>query len=62
MNSVGDLFIEFGGSLQSNERTYFGPVAISRIHIKLLDDKGNVINLNDCNWSFSLICQVLYQY
>ncbi len=60
--AVGDLFIEFGGSLQTNERTYFGPVAISRIHIKLLDDKGNVINLNDCNWSFSLICQALYQY
>ena len=59
---LGPAFCENGGSLQSNERTYFGPVNISRLHVKLLDDKGNLVNLNGCNWSFSMVCETLYQY
>lgn len=59
---VGESFIEYGGSLQGNERAYFGPVTISKIRIKLINDKGDLINLNGCDWSFSLTCEVLYQY
>jgi hypothetical protein len=59
---MGPAFCENGGSLQSNERTYFGPVNIQRLHVKLLDDKGNTVNLNGCNFSFSLVCETLYQY
>ena len=59
---VGEAFIEYGGSLQGNERAYFGPVTISKIRVKLINDKGDLINLNGCDWSFSLICEVLYQY
>ena len=58
----GPAFTENGGSLQSNERTYFGPVNINRLHVKLLDDKGNTVNLNGCNWSFSMVVETLYQY
>ena len=54
--------IEFSSSLQSNERSYFGPVNIDRIHVKLIDDRGNLVNLNDNDWSFSLIVEQLYQY
>ena len=58
----GTSFIEFGGSLQSNVRHYFGPVNINRLRIRLIDDKGYVVNLNGANWSFGIVCETLYQY
>jgi hypothetical protein len=60
--AIGESFIEMGGSMQSNVRNYFGPVNISRMHVKLIDDKGNTVNLNGCDWSFGVICETLYQY
>ena len=59
--SAGDIFVEFGGTLQAQERTYFGPVNISRLRVKLLTDKGDVINLNGADWSFQIICETLYK-
>jgi hypothetical protein len=59
---TGSLLVEFSGSLQDNTRTYFGPVNIERMAIKLLDDKGNVLNLNGNDWCVSLIAECLYQY
>jgi hypothetical protein len=55
-------YVEFGVNLQSNERTYFGPVDIDRLRIKLLDDKGNLVNLHDHDWSFTFTIEQLYQY
>ena len=55
-------YVEFGVNLQSNERTYFGPVDIDRLRIKLADDKGNLVNLHDHDWSFTLTIEQLYQY
>lgn len=57
----GSSYIEFGGTLQNQERTYFGPVNIQRMTIRLLNDRGDVVDLNGSNWSFSLICEQLYQ-
>ena len=59
--SPGETFVEFGGTLQSQERTYFGPVNISRLRVKLMTDKGDIINLNGTHWSFQLICETLYK-
>ena len=59
---TGSLLVEFSGSLQDSERTYFGPVNIERMAIKLLDDKGNILNLNGNDWCVSLIAECLYQY
>jgi hypothetical protein len=59
---TGTLLVEFSGSLQDNVRTYFGPVNIERMRVKLLNDKGNVINLNGVDWSVTLTCDCLYQY
>jgi hypothetical protein len=59
---TGTLLVEFSGSLQDSERTYFGPVNIERMAVKLLDDKGNVLNLNGNDWCVSLIAECLYQY
>ncbi|MCJ7802074.1 MAG: hypothetical protein MUP82_06925 [Candidatus Marinimicrobia bacterium] len=60
--STGSLLVEFSGSLQNISRTYFGPVNIERMAVKLLDDKGNILNLNGNDWCFTLICECLYQY
>jgi len=57
----GSVYIEFGGTLQNQERTYFGPVNIHRMAIKLVSDRGDTVDLNGSNWSFSLICEQLYQ-
>jgi len=59
---TGSLLVEFSGSLQDSSRIYFGPVNIERMAIKLLDDKGNVLNLNGNDWVFTLVCECLYQY
>jgi len=55
-------FITLATGLEANERTYFGPVDIDRLRVRLLDDKGNLVNLNDVDWSFSLSVNQLYQY
>ena len=41
------------------KREYFGPVNISRMSVKLVSDRGNSVDLNNANWSFSLICEQL---
>jgi hypothetical protein len=60
--SFGDKYVEFGSSLLQNERVYFGPVNISRMRVVLRDDKGNIVNLNGADWSFSLISTHLYEF
>jgi hypothetical protein len=59
---TGSLLVEFSGSLQDSSRTYFGPVNIDRMAVKLLDDKGNVLNLNGNDWCVTLVAECLYQY
>ena len=59
---TGSLLVEFSGSLQDNTRIYFGPVDIDRMAISLLDDKGNILNLNGNDWCVTLIAECLYQY
>jgi hypothetical protein len=60
--STGSVLVEFSGSLQENIRTYFGPVNIERLAVKLLNDKGHVLDLNGIDWVITLICDCLYQY
>ena len=60
--SIGDLLVDFSGSLQDNKRTYFGPVNVERMRLKLVNDKGNVMNLNGADWSITIIAELLYQY
>lgn len=56
----GQTFIDFSGTLQNQERSYFGPVNIRKITIQLLNDKGTTLDLNGANWSFSFIAEQLY--
>jgi hypothetical protein len=59
---TGSLLVDFSGSLQDSVRTYFGPVNIERLAVKLLDDKGNILNLNGNDWCVTIVAECLYQY
>jgi len=60
--TTGQIYVDFSGSLQDNKRIYFGPVNIVRMHVKLLDDKGNIVDLHGADWCITLISENLYQY
>jgi hypothetical protein len=56
----GATYSESGGSLQDNDRKYFGPVNLRRLTIQLINDRGDIVNLNGADWSFSIVCDYLY--
>ena len=60
--AFGDVFVEKANTIGLNIRNYFGPVDIERIEVKLYDDKGNILDLNGSEWSFSVLTTQLYQY
>ena len=57
--TFGQTYMEFGGTMQNQDRKYFGPVRIQKLSVKLMNDKGSVVTLNGGNWSFCLICEIL---
>ncbi|MHA2082345.1 MAG: hypothetical protein ACXABD_01190 [Candidatus Thorarchaeota archaeon] len=61
-SKFGKFIPDNGGSLQLNTRAYFGPVDLDRFTIKLIDNNGNLVNLNNRDWSFTLRVEQLYQY
>jgi hypothetical protein len=55
----GTIYSEFGGTLQNQDRKYYGPVNIKKLSVKLMSDKGDIVDLNGTNWSFTVICEIL---
>lgn len=43
-------------------RNYFGPVNIEKMQVSLIDERGNLVNLNGQEWSITLEIKQLYQY
>jgi len=43
------------------KREYFGPITITRLDLKLIDKYGNLINLQNNDWSLALEFTVIYQ-
>lgn len=60
--TIGDMYTEFSGSMQDNKRIYFGPVNIDRLRIRLIDDRGYVVDLHGVDWCITIISENLYQY
>ena len=50
-------YIKFGADLAIYKRSYIAPTSLERITVSLTDDKGNLVNLYDNDWSFSLIVE-----
>jgi hypothetical protein len=57
----GQTYVETSGQLQQQERLYFGPVNIHKMSITLYNDKGTIMDLNGTDFSFSFVCEQLYQ-
>jgi hypothetical protein len=57
----GAVYVDYGGTLQNQERSYFGPVNIYKLGVKLMSNRGDIIDLNGSNWSFSFLVEQLYQ-
>jgi len=58
----GSIITETGSTLQLNQRVYFGPVNLDRLRVKILDDKGNLMDFNGIDWNIVIIADCLYQY
>lgn len=43
------------------KRKYNGPIDITKLNVKILDDKGNLLNLNGSDWSLSIISTHSYK-
>tara|TARA_B110000008_G_C16955692_1_gene558103 strand:- start:889 stop:2451 length:1563 start_codon:yes stop_codon:yes gene_type:complete len=48
-------------NLEYKKRFYFGPVNLRKLHVRLLNDKGMDINLNNNDWDFSFYVTTVYQ-
>jgi len=60
--AIGQHYIDYGPSLLTNQRVYFGPVVINKLRVTLRDDKGHIVNLHGNDWSFSLVTEELYEF
>jgi hypothetical protein len=47
-------------SVYSEPRYYFGPVNISKLDIKILDEYGRIVSINNNDFSFTLRLTVIY--
>tara|TARA_A200000159_G_scaffold162726_1_gene187260 strand:+ start:30 stop:1328 length:1299 start_codon:yes stop_codon:yes gene_type:complete len=48
------------GSQLNRSRNYFGPVTIEKMQIRLMDEYGRLINMNNMDWSFTLMFECMY--
>lgn len=49
-----------GNDLIERKREYFGPVRIQRLKVQILNQYGDIINLNNMDYSFSLELEIGY--
>ena len=59
--AFGQNHTELSGTLQNQDRLYFGPVNINRLTVKLVNDRGDPVDLNGQNWSMQISCEYLYE-
>ena len=58
--SYFSLIMESDFNIVTEPRRYFGPVDIQRLRIRLFDDKGRILPMNNSNFSFCLNLKILY--
>jgi hypothetical protein len=54
------LITENNLKIVTDERQYFGPVDIDRMRITLLDEYGNILDMNNGNYSFCILIKKVY--
>lgn len=58
--SYFSLIMENDFNIISEPRHYFGPVDIQKLRIRLFDEYGRILNMNNSNFSFCLNLKLLY--
>lgn len=58
--SYFSLLMENDFNIVSEPRRYFGPVDLQRLHIRLLDEHGRVLQMNNANFSFCINLKTIY--
>ena len=58
--SYFSLIMENDFNIITEPRRYFGPVDIQRLRIRLLDERGRVLPMNNSNFSFCLDFKMIY--
>lgn len=59
--NVNNQLLIFHETDTVRKRNYFGPVNIKRLHIQLIDEYGELVDLNEQDFSFNLEVEVLYE-
>lgn len=54
------LLMENDFNIVTEPRRYFGPVDLQRLHIRLLDEHGRVLQMNNANFSFCINLKTAY--
>ena len=54
------ILYDNNSTLISKKRDYFGPIDIAKFSIKLLDQYGDAVDLNDADYSFTLELEIAY--
>jgi len=54
------VLMENNLNLITEPRRYFGPVDLQRLRIRMFDDHGRVLNMQNSNYSFVLTFKMLY--
>jgi hypothetical protein len=54
------LITDTDQNIVTEPRQYFGPVDIQRLHIRLYDDHGRLLDMNNADYSFCLTFKLLY--
>jgi hypothetical protein len=54
------ILMENDLNIVTEPRKYFGPVDIQRLRIRLYDDFGRILDMNNANFSFCLVFTILY--
>lgn len=55
-----NILLQNNLSIITDARQYFGPVDIQKLQVKLLDEYGRILDLNNMNFSFCLMFQTVY--
>jgi hypothetical protein len=61
VNGKLSLIIDDNNNPLTKTRKYNGPINLRKLHIKVLDKFGDVINLNNMDFSFTLEVEILYE-
>ncbi len=55
-----NILYDNNSTLISKKRDYFGPIDIAKFSVKLLDQFGDAVDLNEADYSFTLELEIVY--